>query len=704
MTAGIDSTLVLETHPRFRPAHAFVALGLFGSLVLAGCAANGPPTPHISWATPAAIHYGAALSANQLNATTTVAGTFTYSPALGTVLHAGVQSLSVTFTPNQPSSYTTAAASATLTVSQASPGLGWATPAAITYATTLGATQLDATASVPGAFDYTPALGAVLTAGSQTLSVKFTPTDATDYSTTTATVTLVVNQATPVLQWATPAAIPYSIALSATQLNATASVPGNFSYNPSSGAMPDIGANTLSVTFTPSDSTDYTSASASITLSVIQATPQIVWTPSFPIAVGVGIGPYQLDATALAPNGTSVVAGNFLYSPGTGTVFSSSGPQTLSAKFTPTDTTDYTTANTNISMNVSSFGVAAWGDSLTFGVDDPIDAEPYPTELGGLILLPAVNEGIKGNTSTQIGVRQGAVPTYATVSGEVIPASGGVTVTFPKGYEPITGAGPVGGISGTILGVHGLVTIDSTGTIFTFTRTTAGSAVNATGSPRFVVDTPYATYLPVFWEGRNDYDNEPQIISDLAAQVATVPYGQNYLVMSVINNNRQWEWIGGGGYQLIIAVNTQLASIYGSHYLDIRKALVDSYNPNLVVDVSDHDHDEIPTSLRGIIYENITLVNAIGPSDTTFIVNSPNRTPLGPTGILTIDTGDNAENVVITAVSGNNITVQRNFGGNDTSHAAGVPVVLTDFIHLNAQGYQVVANAVAQYLSAYKIP
>jgi hypothetical protein len=681
-----------------------VALGLFSCLVLAGCAANGPATPRISWATPAAIQYGTALSATQLNATTAVAGAFTYSPALGTVLQAGEQTLSATFTPSLPSSYTTATARVTLSVSQVSPGLSWATPAAITYASPLGATQLDATASVPGAFVYTPAPGAVLTAGSQTLSVKFIPTDATDYATATGTVTLAVNQATPVLQWAAPAAISYGTALSATQLDSTASVPGSFSYNPPSGATTGVGANTLSVTFAPFDSTNYTSASASVTLSVFQATPQIVWTPSFPIAVGAPIGPYQLDATALTPNGTSVLAGNFLYSPAAGTVFSSSGPQTLSATFTPADSTDYTSAASSISMNVSSFGVAAWGDSLTAGTSDPIDEEPYPTELGGLILLPVVNEGVKGNTSTQIGVRQGGVPTYTTVSGGVIPASGGVTVTFPVGYEPITGAGPAGGTSGTILGVHGLVTIDSTGTIFTFTRTTAGTAVDAPGSPPFVVDTPYAAYLPVFWEGRNNYNNGPQIISDLAAQVATVPSGQNYLVMSVTNDNRQWEWIGEGGYQLIIAVNIQLASIYGSHYLDIRKVLVDSYNPALITDVSDYAHDEVPTSLRGIVFENLTLGNAISPSDTTFIVNNPNRTPLAPTGVLTIDTGDNAENVVITAVSGNNITVQRNFGGNDASHAAGAPIVLTDPVHLNAQGYQVVANAVAQYLAAYEIP
>ena len=47
----------------------------------------------------------------------------------------------------------------------------------------MSATQLEATASVPGTFVYTPAAGTVLGAGnSQTLSVTFTPTDTADYN------------------------------------------------------------------------------------------------------------------------------------------------------------------------------------------------------------------------------------------------------------------------------------------------------------------------------------------------------------------------------------------------------------------------------------------------------------------------------------------------------------------------------------------
>ena len=52
-----------------------------------------------------------------------------------------------------------------LTVNKATPAITWATPAPIAYGTALSAAQLNATASVPGKFVYTPAAGEVLPAG-----------------------------------------------------------------------------------------------------------------------------------------------------------------------------------------------------------------------------------------------------------------------------------------------------------------------------------------------------------------------------------------------------------------------------------------------------------------------------------------------------------------------------------------------------------
>jgi hypothetical protein len=78
-------------------------------------------------------------------------------------------------------------------VTKANPTLNWPTPAPISYGTPLSSTQLNATASVPGTFVYTPPAGTVLGFGSQTLSVLFTPTDTTDYNTATGPVLLTVD-------------------------------------------------------------------------------------------------------------------------------------------------------------------------------------------------------------------------------------------------------------------------------------------------------------------------------------------------------------------------------------------------------------------------------------------------------------------------------------------------------------------------------
>ena len=77
-------------------------------------------------------------------------------------------------------------------------------------------------------------------------------------------------KATPVITWATPADIVYGTALSATQLNATADVAGSFIYTPAAGAKLNAGANqTLSVTFTPTDTANYKDASKTVQINVI---------------------------------------------------------------------------------------------------------------------------------------------------------------------------------------------------------------------------------------------------------------------------------------------------------------------------------------------------------------------------------------------------------------------------------------------------
>ena len=179
--------------------------------------------------------------------------------------------LTATFTPTDAKSYKSLTVSTPLTVTQAVPVISWASPAAIGQGVALSAAQLNATANVAGTFAYTPAAGTVLPVGSTTLQVVFTPQDATDYRTVAGSASLNVTPiavSTPVIAWATPNAITAGTPLSASQLNATANVAGTFQYSPPAGTILAAGVNGLQVTFLPSDSVHYSSATASVLLKV----------------------------------------------------------------------------------------------------------------------------------------------------------------------------------------------------------------------------------------------------------------------------------------------------------------------------------------------------------------------------------------------------------------------------------------------------
>jgi hypothetical protein len=59
----------------------------------------------ITWTNPAAITYGTALTATQLNAASSVTGTFAYNPANGSLLNVGTNTLTAVFTASNPTNY-----------------------------------------------------------------------------------------------------------------------------------------------------------------------------------------------------------------------------------------------------------------------------------------------------------------------------------------------------------------------------------------------------------------------------------------------------------------------------------------------------------------------------------------------------------------------------------------------------------------------
>jgi len=305
-----------------------------------------------------------------------------------------------TFTVRAADGSDTVQNTGTLTIGKATPAITWSNPADITYGTPLGATQLNATSSVPGTFVYTPAAGAVLNAGnSQSLHVDFTPTDTANYNNVSKNVSINVLKATPTINWNNPADITYGTALSGTQLNATASavvngspvtVGGIFTYTPPSGTILNAGnSQNLHVSFVPSDTSNYNSpVTKDVTINVLRK--DATWTTN---AASKTYG----DAD---PNPVTTGSGSgFLASDGVTATYSraageNASPPTYHITATLSSTVSGALSNYNITNNGAEFTInkrnATWttnAASKTYG-----DVDPNPLTTGsGSGFLPSDN-------------------------------------------------------------------------------------------------------------------------------------------------------------------------------------------------------------------------------------------------------------------------------------------------------------------------
>jgi hypothetical protein len=317
--------------------------------------------PTINWqASPKEFVYGTALGSTQLNATAvdingnTVSGTFGYNFVTGTVLPVGTVNLIATFTPTDPTTYSSNSATFTITVDPA-PLTVTANNASMVYGQSLpsfsytvtGFVNNDPSSVASGLASCSTSATASSAVGGYPINCSQGTLLATNYTFQFVTGTLTVTQATPTITWATPAVIPYGTALSTTQLNATSGgVAGTLVYTPAAGAVLTAGPHTLSVTFTPTDTTDYTAVNGSANITVNKATPTLNWAAPAVIPYGTALSTTQLNATS------GGVAGTFVYTPAAGSVLTA-GSQTLSVTFNPSDVADYTTATATVALTVA---------------------------------------------------------------------------------------------------------------------------------------------------------------------------------------------------------------------------------------------------------------------------------------------------------------------------------------------------------------
>jgi CSLREA domain-containing protein len=220
--------------------------------------------------------------------------------------------------------------------SKGTPTLIWTNPGDIIYGTALDSSQLNATASVPGSFDYTPTAGTVLNAGDgQTLSVNFTPTDTTNYNRTSAGVSINVVKANQSINVTVPAPNAAQDGSSFTvSASATSALPVSYS---SSGACTNNGST-------------YTMTSAPGTCTVLMSQ----------------IGDSNYNA---APQVSESVAATGSASPtptATPTATASPTP-TATATATPTATASPTATPPSQVLNVSTRGNALIGEDVMIG-------------------------------------------------------------------------------------------------------------------------------------------------------------------------------------------------------------------------------------------------------------------------------------------------------------------------------------------------
>lgn len=195
-----------------------------------------------------------------------------------------------------------------------------------------------------GSYVYTTA---PLTVGQHSFYATFTSTQTGYQPGTSNTVTLTVAKATPsITALPTASAITYGQTLASSTLSGgTASVAGAFTWS-TPMTSPGAGTYSGSVTFTPTDTTDYNTATGAVMVTVNKATPTVT---AWPTASAITAG--QTLASSTLSGGAASVAGTFAWT--NPTTVPAAGSYTGSVTFTPTDTTDNNTVTGTVTVTVN---------------------------------------------------------------------------------------------------------------------------------------------------------------------------------------------------------------------------------------------------------------------------------------------------------------------------------------------------------------
>lgn len=230
----------------------------------------------------------------------------------------------------------------------------------------------------------------------------------------------------------------------------------------------------------------------------------------------------------------------------------------------------------------------AIGDSLTagyFGGSPGPASDSWPSKLAPLIPGVTVNNlAVSGYTVDEESVRIGALPVPLTVVGGSLPASGSVQVstTAVIGWRE---ADLTRVFNGTLAGVPGTLTRTNSDTVFTFARTSSGTAVQvAPGTPFKPEYHDHNEGILVVLLGRNN------VTYDVRGEDASV----SEHVLKGLQRIEQWhardlkkvlflsiptnvsETQGTPRHGQVMEINAGMENLFSTRYLDVRRWLIDN--------------------------------------------------------------------------------------------------------------------------------
>lgn len=226
------------------------------------------------------------------------------------------------------------------------------------------------------------------------------------------------------ITWSAPAAITYGTALSSAQLNATANVPGTFSYTPPLGSVLNAGnGQTLSVTFTPDDVFVYGPSTATVAINVQRAPLTItaqdkakVYGAAMPALTANYAGFVNGDSPASLDTPASIAT--------TATAASGVGLYTIVASGAADANYAITHVNGSLSISVATLTITAGNASKVYGAANP--------------LLTASYSGfVNGDTAASLDTSVSLITTATAASGVgsyPITASGAVDANYTIGF------------------------------------------------------------------------------------------------------------------------------------------------------------------------------------------------------------------------------------------------------------------------------